>query len=49
MALRESSDDEKSTIINIMHISVYVCRKSRITIKLVAREETTVKECIHKI
>lgn len=48
MALRESLDDEKSIIINMMCISVNVCRKSRTTIKLVAREETTVKD-IHKI
>lgn len=33
----------------MMSISVYVCRKSRTATKLVAREETTVQECIHKI
>lgn len=48
MALRESLDDEKSIIINMMHISVYICRKSRTTTKLVARKETTVKEYIHQ-
>lgn len=46
--IRRVWNDEKGIIINMMCISEYICRKTRITIKIVAREEKTVKVCIHK-